>query len=172
MLYNGWMRLLTFTAHHFSTIELWCLEHEMKQKANEKRKKMIEKCRKPESKRHESRAITVAPNQRWCCSTSIETLTSVFLALFENEITTCLPTKRPLLDWKKPKNRREKNESKAKTIDTIKLNRVEREKRERERKNHEDTEKTDNENDVFSTHNICNYIHINTKSQSYWRKQR
>lgn len=31
-------------------------------------------------------------------SPSIEALTSVFLALFENEITTCLPTKRPLLD--------------------------------------------------------------------------
>lgn len=28
-------------------------------------------------------------------------------------------------------------------------------------------EKIDNENYVFSVHNICNYIRINTKSQSY-----
>lgn len=52
---------------------------------------------------NETRAITVAMNQRRKRE-PIEALTSVFLALFENEITTCLPTKRPLLDWKEPKN--------------------------------------------------------------------
>lgn len=46
---------------------------------------------------NETRAITVAKNQRRERE-PIEALTSVFLALFENEITTCLPTKRPLLD--------------------------------------------------------------------------